>query len=314
MIHPADILQGSILIVDDQRCDVVLLESLLRGAGYARVSSTMDPRSVGALHREHHYDLILLDLEMPHMDGFEVMNGLKAIETHGYLSVLAVTAESGHMRRALQGGAKDFVSKPFDHAEVLMRVSNLLEVRLLHEGMRAHGKLLESLALLDPLTGLANRRSLADRMSSALLHAQRGRTSTAVICLDLDGFKQLNDTLGHGAGDTLLRSVAERLLATVREEDTVARTGGDEFILLLWHIREPEHAAAVAEKVLEAVAQPYLIDGNAVRITCSAGVGIYPIHGTDAETLTRHADLALYDAKRAGKNVVRIAEHGARDA
>ena len=314
MISPAEILQGNILVVDDQPSDVLLLVELLRNGGYASVSSTMDPQAVCALHREHRFDLILLDLVMPRMDGFAVMDGLRAIETDGYLPVLALTAEPGHKLRALQGGAKDFVSKPFDLNEVLMRVRNLLEVRLLHEASRAQGKRLESLALHDQLTGLANRRLLADRMSRALLHAQRNTTSTAVVYLDLDGFKQLNDTLGHGAGDILLRSVAERLLATVREEDTVARTGGDEFILLLWHIRGPEHAAAVAQKVLDALAQPYLIEGNAVRITCSAGVGIYPTHGTDAETLTRHADFALYTAKRAGKNVVRLAEHAARDA
>jgi diguanylate cyclase (GGDEF)-like protein len=314
VISPAEILQGNILIVDDHPSDVELLVQLLRGAGYTRVSSTMDPRAVGALHHEHHYDLILLDLEMPRMDGFAVMESLKTIERDGYLPVLAVTAEPGHKIRALQGGAKDFVSKPFDHAEVLMRVHNLLEVRLLHETSRAHAKLLESMALQDQLTGLANRHLLADRMSRALLHAQRNKSLMAVIYVDLDGFKQLNDTLGHGAGDTLLRSVAERLLGTVRKEDTVARAGGDEFILVLWHISGPDHAAAVAGKVLEALAQPYRIEDHAVHITCSAGIGIYPMHGTDAETLTRHADLALNDAKRAGKNVVRIAEREALDA
>lgn len=314
MISPAEILQGNILIVDDQHNNVVLLAELLRGAGYWRVSSTMDPQAVYALHRDNHYDLILLDLEMPRMDGFAVMDALRAIETHGYLPVLALTAEPSHKLRALREGAKDFVSKPFDLSEVLMRVRNLLEVRLLHEASLAQGKVLESLALHDQLTGLANRHLLVDRMSRALLHAQRNISATAVIYLDLDGFKQLNDTLGHGAGDTLLRLVAERLLATVREEDTVARTGGDEFIVLLWHISGPDYAAAVARKVLEALAQPYLIEGNAVCITCSAGVGIYPLHGTDAETLTRNADAALYNAKRAGKNVVRMAERAARDA
>jgi PleD family two-component response regulator len=117
------------------------------------------------------YDLILLDLEMPGMDGFQVMEGLKEIDTDGYLPVLAVTAHPGHKLRALQGGAKDFISKPFDLAEVLMRVHKMLEVRLLHEAARNHGKMLEALALKDPLTGLANRRLLADRMSMALVHA-----------------------------------------------------------------------------------------------------------------------------------------------
>ncbi len=309
MISAADILNASILIVDDQDADVLLLERMLRGAGYVSIASTMHPGGVCELHRKNRYDLILLDLQMPAMDGFQVMEGLKAIETEGYLPVLVLTAQPAHKLRALQGGAKDFVSKPFDLAEVLMRVHNMLEVRLLHEAARNHGKMLESLALNDPLTGLANRRLLADRMSMAIVHARRNKSAMAVVYLDLDGFKQINDTLGHGAGDVLLKMVAGRLVATVREEDTVARLGGDEFIIALWHISGTDYAATVALKVIKAVShKPYDIEGHTVSITTSAGVGIYPVHGEDADTLMKSADLALYEAKRAGKNVYRISE------
>ena len=130
----------------------------------------------------------------------------------------------------------------------------------------------------------------------------------ALLFLDLDGFKQINDTLGHGAGDALLQMVAQRLLATVRAEDTVARQGGDEFMVALWHVSDAEYAAAVALKVIEAVAQPYAIEGQPVNITVSAGVAIYPVHGEDADTLMKNADVALYQAKHAGKNAYRIAE------
>ena len=133
MISPSDILNGKVLIVDDQAGNVLLLERMLRNAGYIAVSSTMAPEEVCALHRKHNYDLILLDLEMPKMDGFQVMEGLKEIETGSYLPVLVVTAQSSHKLRALQGGAKDFISKPFDMPEVLMRIRNMLEVRLLHK-------------------------------------------------------------------------------------------------------------------------------------------------------------------------------------
>ncbi len=301
-----DVLQGSILVVDDQDADVLLLTAMLRSAGFQRIASTTNPRVVCALHREHRYDLIILDLQMPGMDGFEVMDGLKAIETDDYLSVLAVTANPTHKMRALQSGAKDFISKPFDAPEVLVRVHNLLEVRLLHEAALDQGKLLESMALHDVLTGLANRRLLTDRISMALAHARRHTSALALVYLDLDGFKQLNDARGHGAGDALLRLVAQRLLALVREEDTVARAGGDEFILVLWHISGPEYATAVALKVIEALAEPFIVEGHAVSITASAGVSIYPDHGEDADTLTHSADQALYEAKRAGKNVHRI--------
>lgn len=188
-----------------------------------------------------------------------------------------------------------------------MRVRNMLEVRLLHDAARNHGRLLESLALNDPLTGLANRRLLADRMSMAIVHARRDKSAMAVVYLDLDGFKQVNDTLGHGVGDTLLKMAAERLVAMVREEDTVARLGGDEFLISLWQVTGAVHAATVASRLIEAVSRPFGIEGHSVNMTASAGVAVYPAHGEDAETLMKSADLAMYQAKRAGKNSCRLA-------
>ncbi|WP_291271823.1 response regulator [Geothrix sp.] len=133
MITPRDILHGKLLIVDDQEANVLLLEQMLRSAGYTSISSTMDSSKVCELHLIHRYDLILLDLQMPGMDGFQVMENLKEIERDSYLPVLVITAQPAHKLRALKSGAKDFVSKPFDLAEVLLRVHNMLEVRLLHQ-------------------------------------------------------------------------------------------------------------------------------------------------------------------------------------
>ena len=308
MVTNADILNARILIVDDLEANVIMLEELLKGAGYVSITSTQDPHATLPLHRVNHFDLILLDLQMPGMDGFQVMESLKEIEKDCYLSVLAVTAQPEHKLRALQSGAKDFVSKPFDLAEVLIRVHNLLEVRLIHEAARNQGKKLEALSLIDPLTRLANRRLLADRMLMALVHARRNRSAMAVIYLDLDGFKQINDTFGHGVGDEMLKMAAVRLLATVREEDTVARPGGDEFIISLWHVSDIGYAATVASRAIEALAQPYDIEGTTVSITASAGVSTYPDHGADADALLKSADLAMYEAKHAGKNTYRIAE------
>jgi adenylate cyclase len=132
VIGQAEIHQARILIVDDKAANVRLLERMLRGDGYSSIESTTDPHAASDLHLANHYDLILLDLQMPGMDGFEVMDGLKKIEQDGYLPVLVITAQPEHRLRALQAGAKDFLSKPLDLPEVLMRVRNMLEVRLLH--------------------------------------------------------------------------------------------------------------------------------------------------------------------------------------
>jgi len=143
MIAESDILNASILIVDDQEVNVSLLEHMLQEAGYACIASTMNPEEVCALHRKHHYDLILLDLQMPRMDGFQVMEGLKTNDTDGYLPVLVITAQPGHKLRALQAGAKDFISKPFDLVEVKTRIHNMLEVRLLYKQLENYTQYLE---------------------------------------------------------------------------------------------------------------------------------------------------------------------------
>ncbi|MQA23508.1 response regulator [Rugamonas rivuli] len=143
MIEPSEILHAEILIVDDQEANVLLLEQMLANAGYTRVTSTMDPFAVCDLHQKNHYDLILLDLQMPGMDGFAVLEALKDIEPDGYVPVLVVTAQPNHKLRALQAGAKDFVGKPFELVEVETRIRNLLEVRLLHRKLQRYNQQLE---------------------------------------------------------------------------------------------------------------------------------------------------------------------------
>ena len=147
MINDIDILNGRILIVDDLAANVRLLEQMLRGAGYTHVDSTMDPRAVRDLHLQNHYDLILLDLLMPGMDGLAVLEKLKAIEAHRYVPVLVITAQPAYKLRALQAGAKDFISKPIDLTEAKARIHNMLEVRLLYRQVERHAELLERTVL-----------------------------------------------------------------------------------------------------------------------------------------------------------------------
>ena len=147
IVAESEILNANILIVDDQEANVSLLEQLLHEAGYTCVASTMNPHEVWALHRKHRYDLILLDLQMPGMDGFQVIEGLKTNDADSYLPVLVITAQPGHKLRALQAGAKDFISKPFDLVEVRTRIHNMLEVRLLYKKLEGYNKALEQTVL-----------------------------------------------------------------------------------------------------------------------------------------------------------------------
>ncbi|MDA0191014.1 MAG: EAL domain-containing protein, partial [Proteobacteria bacterium] len=155
----------------------------------------------------------------------------------------------------------------------------------------------------DALTGLPNRVLLGDRLSQAIAAAQRERRVMALIFLDLDRFKNINDSLGHQIGDRLLQAVAGRIVGTLRGSDTVSRPGGDEFILLLPEIAHPDAAARIAEKLIEALARPCVIDGHELAVTASLGISIYPEDGEDAETLIRNADTAMYHSKESGRNV-----------
>lgn len=302
MPSPDEILNAKILVVDDCADNVDLMLEILREAGYTDVTATMLPDQVCTLHRQHCYDLILLDLQMPGLNGFQVMKGLKEIEQDGYLPVLALTAQPAFKIAALEAGARDFISKPFDLLEVHKRIHNMLEVRLLYKELAQYSKKQQELALHDPLTGLPNRRLLEDRIETTLQHAVRNQRKAAVMYLDLDGFKAINDTHGHAYGDEILKLVAQRLVGSSRKEDTVARVGGDEFVIVLGDVSGLADAREPASKLIEVVSEPYLVNGITLRLSTSIGIALFPDDATSVGDLIHAADNALYDAKRSGKN------------
>ena len=310
----AQILEANILIVDDQAANVELLEQLLGEAGYTRVTSTMNPLEVCPLHGQNHYDLILLDLQMPGMDGFQVMEGLNAIEADGYAPILAITAQPDFKLRALASGAKDFISKPYELVEVKTRIHNMLELRLMYKRLKASVLELESLALHDSLTGLPNRRLLMDRLHHAMLNSARTSDHCALMFLDLDNFKSLNDSMGHDMGDQLLKQVAARLQGCVREGDSVGRLGGDEFVLLLEALSSHSHEAAlqakgVVNKILDAFEPSFSIGPSECKSTPSVGVIVFKGDREPVERLLKKADVAMYQAKGAGRNTARFFDH-----
>jgi diguanylate cyclase (GGDEF)-like protein len=169
---------------------------------------------------------------------------------------------------------------------------------------------LQHMALIDDLTGLPNRRLLAERLAHCLARARRNQTMLALLYIDLDGFKLVNDSLGHAIGDELLGQVSRRLRARFRESDTLARLGGDEFTLILDGVHQASDAEHAAESLLEVLAPPFDIEGHSIRITASVGISLFPNHGTEGGELLQQADCAMYAAKRNGKNrVVQFGDH-----
>ena len=215
MLDSSAILRAKCLIVDDNAVNVSLLEQMLRDAGYSSISSTMDPRAVVALHQEHGYDLILLDLQMPGMDGFEVMERLGAAEPDGYIPVLVVTAQPAHKQRALAAGAKDFVSKPFDVAEVLMRVHNLLEVRLLYRQVAQDKRVLERAVeqrTSELVTANEALRLLKDRFEAESIHFQQ----------DIDRGFNFGEVIGQSEA---LEQVFRKVMRVASQHTTVLLLG-----------------------------------------------------------------------------------------
>jgi len=180
-------------------------------------------------------------------------------------------------------------------------------VRDISERKRAEGKLTQ-MALYDQLTGLPNRTNFFDKLEFSLSHARRNKSVLALLFIDLDGFKKINDTLGHSMGDQLLQEVAQRLRACIRESDTVARMGGDEFTIILNNLDDIESASSLAEKLINSINQPFTLDGKTCNVGASIGIAAYPYHAGSTNNLINAADSAMYQAKANGKNKFEISQ------
>jgi diguanylate cyclase (GGDEF)-like protein len=306
MIDDETLARARILVVDDEPANVRLLERVLLTGGFTEVCGVTDPRQALERFEEIQPDLVMLDLHMPHLDGYAVLELLREkIGPHEYLPVLVLTADSTReaKERALSNGARDFVTKPLERTEVLLRTRNLLETRYLHLALKDENRSLEAKlvhqAFHDTLTGLANRALFRDRAAHALARATRGER-VSLLLLDLDDFKSVNDSLGHSEGDRLLEAIAERLLRATRGCDTVARIGGDEFAIVLEKLQHDDDALAVVDRIIDALRTPLRLCDREVTVTAS--IGVAHARGDErVEELLRNADVAMYRAKDAGK-------------
>jgi diguanylate cyclase (GGDEF)-like protein len=231
-----------------------------------------------------------------------------------YLPILVLTADItlATKERALESGATDFLTKPFERTEVLLRTRNLLESRRLHLALKHENTALEDKlvhqAFHDSLTGLANRTLFHNRVEHALARAARG-VESAVLLLDLDDFKGVNDALGHGEGDRLLQVVAQRLKNVTRDCDTVSRIGGDEFAILLDNIQSSDDPLRVVARIIDAMQLPVALQGRQITVGASIGIA-HARPGDSVEELLRNADVAMYQAKAGGKGCHAIFEPG----
>jgi adenylate cyclase len=253
LISSSDILRAKILIVDDQAANVLLLERMLQGANYTCVASTTNPREVCGLHSTNDYDLILLDLQMPGMDGFEVMERLTEVEQEGYLSVLVITAQPEHKLRALKAGAKDFVTKPFDLVEVQARVHNLLEVRLLHlQSKRHYNDIVAEQKVSEGLLRNVLPQAIIERLKAQPGAIADSFPEATILFAGLHDFSRLTEGMPAADVVRLLNEVYSRFDTLVENLglEKIKSIGDAYMVAAGVPVPRPDHAEAIAEAAL----------------------------------------------------------------
>lgn len=309
---PADFL---ILVVDDLPANLKVVGSILAREGYVMTYAISGAQALERIEAATP-DLILLDLMMPQMNGIEVCQIVKANPAYAELPIIFLTAsqEQQHLIDAFAAGAIDYVTKPFQVQELLARVKTHLKLKDITDRLRQALDEVEKLAGTDPLTGVFNRRRLFQIAEQELLRSQRYGSPFSVMMLDVDHFKQVNDTYGHLAGDTVLREVAETVRQELRVTDFLGRYGGEEFAVILTET-DCQQAAEVGDRIrsqLEALT--VLTGGHVVQLTVSIGIGGYQLPSDDIDTIIKRADIALYHAKANGRNACSIFGDSADDS
>jgi diguanylate cyclase (GGDEF)-like protein len=335
-----------LLIVDDIADNRAVLARRLGRQGFVTLEAESGEQAL-ELIAANHFDLVLLDVMMPGMDGVQVLKRIREQHAPMQLPVIMVTAKAdgSDVAESLETGANDYVTKPVDFIAALARIKTQLERKRAKDELEQANNALQALngsleqriaermaelvetnealkreiaerersqaeihylAHHDSLTGLGNRVLLRQELEQAL--AQAPRTEVAVLFVDLDGFKSINDTLGHSTGDGLLKCVANRLIESVRDGDRVARLGGDEFAIIQMEAEQPKGAAMLANRLIDLLGRPYQVEGNQLNIGASVGIAVASEDQTKPEDLLKRADLAMYSAKAEGRGSYRFFE------
>jgi len=317
-----------ILIVDDERLFLNIIVDLLKN-DYETFTATNGKEALEYTKSESIPDLILLDIVLPDMNGFEICQQLKESNHTRDIPIIFLTIKTDvdDETRGFETGAIDYITKPISPAILKARVKTHIALMQAHKKLAHHAgdlerivsertreltneieerKTIESqlrfLANYDLLTNLPNRILFREHLDQSIKQSSRNKTSVALLLIDIDGFKHINDSLGHHQGDLLLQIVADRLSECIRDVDQVARLGGDEFTVILAETTDKKSAALVAEKIIKTVSEPIQLERQEVYISASVGITLLPEDTSDPSILLGYADMAMYEAKAKGKN------------
>jgi len=287
----------NIMLIEDNPGDARLISELLKdGRREFYQLAHVDRLSRGIDHlKQGPMDIVLLDLNLPDCTGLDGLTNVTCVAKQVPIIVLTGLDDEGVAVTAVQSGAQDYLVKGQVDSNLLWRsIRYAIERKQLEQKMAF-------MATHDSLTGLPNRFLFNDRLALAITQAERKNDKLAIMMLDLDNFKIINDSLGHNTGDELLKSVGQRLAGFMRGYDTVARLGGDEFILLMEEISDVASAAEIALRIVTMFRQPFTVGQYTLTITASIGIAVFPDHGPGTEPLLRNADIAMYAAKKNGR-------------
>ena len=300
---------GTVLVAEDSLVVRAVLRQHLESQGYTVIEANDGNAALRAC-RETKPDVVLLDIEMPGLDGHDVLRALKADPDLSDVPVVFLTGrtDTEDLVDGLRLGAHDYLKKPFEASELIARVSAAARVKTLQDELRRRNAELDLISRTDALTGLSNRRHIEERLREFASAAHRHGFSLGVLMLDIDHFKQVNDTVGHAAGDAVLREFATRLRFALREEDIPGRWGGEEFLVILPNT-DLAGARMVGQRVCDHIAAKLfpVADHRTLLVTVSGGCAVSD--GRDSEELVRRADNALYDAKQNGRNRIATDDH-----
>ena len=298
-----------LLLIDDDEVDrMAIVRALNKSSLISEITQAKNGKRGLELASQNLFDAILLDFRLSDMDGIDVLRELRSANFISMPVIIISQMEDDEIsENCLESGAQDFLLKSEVTASRLARVIKQAKLRFEMESelLRSHD-LLRTLSEHDPLTGLLNRRGLEVNLDIAISRANRGSDQLALLLLDLDDFKNINDTLGHEFGDVLLKEMSERLKASIRDSDYLCRLGGDEFVILMTDFDFDNQSGLLADRIVESLQTPFQLGSESVIMTASIGVAVHDKKLNDASELMRHADLAMYQAKQDGRNCSRF--------
>jgi len=292
-----------ILVADDSKTNLALISAALHALHHEVIPASNGDDAI-RLFTEEKPDLVILDVVMSGMSGFECASKIRALSVDDWIPIIFLSAsvDDSSIAAGINAGGDDYLTKPFSAITLEAKIKAMQRIAEMRRKLFQTTEELMVLSSTDVLTGLYNRLQFEKSLQERIASADRHHYLLALMFIDLDHFKTINDSLGHHVGDLLLKEVAARLKSCMRMDDFVSRIGGDEFVVILSNVESTAAVSEVAKKILLSLAENYLIEGNNLKSTTSIGIAVYPSQGITQETIVQGADVAMYHAKGLGRN------------